>query len=79
MGAKTVRVDVMNIKEARDYIETHYRPLFEKKLQSMGVNKKESVWENSNILLNGKVIIASDNTIFKKGDRLDLIPLVAGG
>lgn len=79
LGVGTIRLDVIRLNEARDYIETTYCPVFEKKLQSMGVNKKESVWENSNVLLNGKRIEFPDRTIFKDEDRLDLLPLIAGG
>ncbi|MBW1812940.1 MAG: MoaD/ThiS family protein [Deltaproteobacteria bacterium] len=79
LGVKTIRAEVNDIEEAKIYVEANYRPVFEQKLQSMGVNKKESVWENSTILINGKKISLSDNTFFKDGDRLDLLPLVAGG
>ncbi|MCJ7774055.1 MAG: MoaD/ThiS family protein [Desulfobacterales bacterium] len=79
LGVRTIRIDATNITEARNYIETTYCPIFEKKLQSMGVNKKESVWENSSVLLNGKKIGSPEKTIVKDGDRLDLIPLIAGG
>ena len=79
LDAQTIQVDLKDIIEARDYIETNYGPIFEKKIRSMGVNKKESVWENSNLLLNGKKISLTDMTLFKDGDTLDLLPLVAGG
>jgi len=79
LGARTIHLEATNLTEARDYIETNYRPIFEKKLQSMGINKKESVWENSSVLINGKTISSPDKTVLKDGDRLDLIPLVAGG
>jgi molybdopterin converting factor small subunit len=79
LDVRTIQADIKDINEARDYIETNYRPIFEKKIRSMGVNKKESVWENSSVLLNGKKISSSDTTLFKDEDRLDLLPLVAGG
>lgn len=79
LGVREIETEVNNINEAMDFIDTTYGPVFEKKLQSMGVNKKESVWENSNILINGKKMSFSNKTTFKNGDRLDLIPLIAGG
>lgn len=79
LEVQKIQVDLKDISDARDFINAHYCSVFEKKLQSMGVNKKESVWDNSNVLLNGRKIGLSDKTTFKDGDRLDLIPLIAGG
>ncbi len=79
LGAQTVHVDVNNIDEAKEYIESHYGPAFEKKLKSLGVNKKQSIWDNSVFLLNGKNIRQLDSPVLKDGDRLDLMLLVAGG
>jgi molybdopterin converting factor small subunit len=76
---RKIRADLKDINEAREYIDSNYGPIFKQKLQSMGVNKSESVWENSNILINGKKINLSDEVLFKDGDSLDLLPLVAGG
>lgn len=79
LGVRTVRAEVDTMDEARDYVEKIYRPVFEKKLQSMGVNEKQSVWDNSNILFNGKTIKSLDEVIPRDGDSVDLIPLIAGG
>jgi molybdopterin converting factor small subunit len=79
VGIRSVSIDVNNLEEARDYIEQHFGPTFEKKLQSMGAQKKMSVWETSNILLNGKNIQLLKTVKIKNGDRLDLISKVAGG
>ena len=79
LGARAIHAEIKDLNGARDYVESNYGPLFEKKLQSMGVNKKESIWENSNLLINGRKVSSSNNTIFKDGDKLDLLPLVAGG
>jgi len=79
LGTKEISIDASDIHAVRDYIETHYRPVFARKLQSMGVKKKESVWENSNILINGKTVSDFPQMVFKDGDRVDLIPLIAGG
>ncbi len=79
LGAQTVTVDIDNIDEAREYVETHYGPAYEKKLKSMGVNKKQSIWDSSVFLLNGKNIRKLDEPVLKDGDRLDLMLLVAGG
>ncbi len=78
LGVKTVTVNITRMDEARDYVETNFGPQFEKKLKSMGAHRKQSIWENSNILLNG-TDRTSDAVVFKDGDRLDLIPKVAGG
>jgi molybdopterin converting factor small subunit len=79
LGAQTVTVDINNLEEAREYVETHYGPAYEKKLKSMGVHKKQSIWENSVFLLNGKNIRQLDRPVLKDGDKLDLMLLVAGG
>ena len=60
-------------------LRTHYGPIYEKKLKSMGANKKQPIWDNSNILLNGANIKTLDAVILKDGDQLDMIPKVAGG
>lgn len=79
LGAQTVTVNVNSIDEARDYVETHFGPVYEKKLKSMGANKKQSIWDNSNILLNGTNVKTLNAVTFKDGDKLDLVPKVAGG
>jgi molybdopterin converting factor small subunit len=45
----------------------------------MGANKKQSIWDNSNILLNGTNVKTLNAVTFKDGDKLDLVPKVAGG
>ena len=79
LGAQTVTVDVEDIDEARDYVETHYGPAYEKKLKSMGVKAKQSILDSSVFLLNGKNIKQLDRPALKDGDKLDLMLLVAGG
>lgn len=79
LGARTVTVNVNSIDEARDYVETNYGPVFQKKLQSRGIKKKQSIWDNSNILLNGKNVRQLDKPVLKDGDNLDLLSKVAGG
>ena len=79
LGVRTVTVNVNTIDEVKDYIETHYAPVYEKKLKSMGANKKQPIWDNSNILLNGANIKTLNVVILKDGDKLDMIPRVAGG
>jgi molybdopterin converting factor small subunit len=79
LGARTVTVDVNNIDEARDYVETKFGPVFEKKIKSIGVGKKQSIWDNSNVLLNGRNVKMLKAVTFNDGDRLDLLPRVAGG
>jgi molybdopterin converting factor small subunit len=79
LGVRTVTVEIDNIDEARDYVDTNYGPTFHKKLKSRGINKKQSIWDNSNILLNGKNISQLDKPVLKDGDNLDLLSRVAGG
>ena len=79
LGVRSVTVEIDSIDEARDYIENTYGPVFQKKLKSRGINKKQSIWDNSNILLNGKNIGQLDKPVLKDGDKLDLLSRVAGG
>ena len=65
LGARTVTVNVENISEARDYVENKFGPVFEKKIKAMKVGKKESIWDNSNILLNGTNVNLLNNITFK--------------
>ena len=79
LGARTVTVNVENIGEARNYVENKFGPVFEKKIKAMKVGKKQSIWDNSNILLNGTNIKLLNKVTLKDGDKLDLLPKVAGG
>jgi molybdopterin converting factor small subunit len=79
LGVRAVTIDVNSIDEARNYVETNYGPEYEKKLKSRGVKKKQSVWDNSNILLSGTSIRQLDEPVLKDVDNLDLVPIVAGG
>jgi len=76
---RAVTVEVNSIDEARDYVETNYGPVYQKKLKSRGIKKKQSVWDNSNVLLNGMNIKQLDEPFLKDGDNLYLLPLVGGG
>jgi molybdopterin converting factor small subunit len=44
------------------------------KIKAMKVGKKQSIWDNSNILLNGTNIKSLDKITFKDGDKIDLLP-----
>ena len=79
LGARTITVNVDSIDDARDYVETNFGPVFEKKTNSIGAGKKRSIWDNSNILLNGTNIKSLNKITLKDGDKLDLLPRVAGG
>ena len=79
MGVRAVTVEVNSIDEAREYVETNYGPIFQKKLKSRGIEKKQSVWDNSNVLLNGRNISQLNEPVLKDGDNLDLLSRVAGG
>jgi molybdopterin converting factor small subunit len=79
LGVRAVTVEVNSIDEARDYVETNYGPVYQKKLESRGIKKKQSVWDNSNVLLNGRNIRQLDEPVLEDGDNLDLLPITGGG
>jgi molybdopterin converting factor small subunit len=79
LGTSSIMVDVTSIDEARDYIEKNFGPILQEKLKARGINRMESIWDNSNILLNGKNIRQFDNLVLKDGGKIDLLPKVAGG
>ncbi len=79
LGTSSIAADVTGISEARDYIEKNFGPIFREKLQARGFNGAESIWDNSNILLNGKNINQLKDPVLNDGDRLDILSKVAGG
>jgi molybdopterin converting factor small subunit len=79
LGTRGVTAELRNIGEARQYIEDNFNPVYEKKLKSMGIKKMQSVWDNSNVVLNGTDVKRLSEPVFKDGDKLDLLPRVAGG
>ncbi len=79
LGVRAITADVGTIDEAKAYIETQYGSVYQEKFRSRGVNKKHSIWESSNILLNGRNIKQLDEPVLKDGDSLDLLLVVAGG
>jgi len=79
LGVRTATAEVHTIDEARTYVETHYGPVYQKRLKARGIVKKQSIWDNSNILLNGRTIKQVEETALKDGDTLDLLLIVAGG
>ena len=68
-----------SIDDVRVYVETNFGPVFEKKIKSIGAGKKQSIWDNSNVLLNGTNIKLLNRIDLKDGDKLDLLPRVSGG
>ena len=79
LGVRSISVDLTGISEARDYVEATYGPILRDKLTSRGITNKWAIWDNSNVLLNGKNINQIDNPVLRDGDRLDVISKVAGG
>jgi molybdopterin converting factor small subunit len=79
LGVRTITVEINSIDEARDYVETNYGPIYHKKIESRGIKKKQSVWDSSNVLLNGRNIRQLDEPALKDGDNIDLLPRIAGG
>ncbi len=78
LGVRAVTVEVESIEEVRDFVENTYGSLYQHKLR-LGINKKQSVWESSNILLNGRNIRQLDEPVLEDDDTIDLIPMAAGG
>ena len=79
LGVRAVETEVNSIDEARQYIETQYGPVYQEKLKSRGSKMQPSIWDSSNILLNGRNIKQLDEPVLKDGDSLDLLLIVAGG
>ena len=79
MGVRAITAEVNNIAEARTYIEAQYGPVYQEKLKSRGSKGMPSIWDSSNILLNGRNIKQLDGPVLKDGDSLDLLLVVAGG
>ena len=79
LGVRTATAEITTIDEARDYVETHYGPCYQKRLSSKGIKKQQSIWDNSAVLLNGRTIKQLETPALKDGDTLDLLPIVAGG
>jgi molybdopterin converting factor small subunit len=79
LGVRSVTVEIDSIDEARAYVETNYGPIFQNNLKSRGITKRQSIWDNSNVLLNGRNIRHLDKPVLKDGDNLDLLSRVAGG
>jgi molybdopterin converting factor small subunit len=79
LGVRSVMIEASTIDEARDYIEKNFSPILQEKLRATGINRVESIWDNSNILLNGKNISQLENPVLKDGDKLDILSKVAGG
>lgn len=79
LGVRSVTVELKDMEEAREYVETNYGPILRSKLLSRGITKNWSIWDSSNVLLNGKNIKQAHHSILEDGDRLDMISKVAGG
>ena len=69
----------MTILEALFYIQDHFDPVFQEKFRSKGIKGDSSIWENSNILLNGKNIKKLNKLVLHDGDKIELLPKIAGG
>ncbi|MGC1402959.1 MAG: hypothetical protein WA974_08535 [Thermodesulfobacteriota bacterium] len=79
MGVRTVTIEVNGIDEVREYVETHYGPLYRQRFNSPGMHKNQSLWQHSQFMLNGRSLKTSEKPVFKEGDRLDLLVTAAGG
>ena len=72
-------METNNINEVKAYIEGHFDPVFQEIFKSKGIKGDSSIWENSNILLNGKNIKKLNNPVLHNGDKIELLPRIAGG
>jgi len=79
LGVRSIMVDVATVDEAKEYVELNYGPIYWNWLRSRGIHHMQSVWENSNVLLNGRRLTESVRQALDDGDTLDLVPRVAGG
>jgi molybdopterin converting factor small subunit len=79
VGQRVIKVEADSINEVKDYIEDRFGPGFREKLISKGRRGHTSIWENSNILLNGKNIKQLHKPVLKNGDTIELLPRIAGG
>ena len=79
LGEEPVTAEAETIKDVRDLVENHFGPVFREKMRSKGIGKNTSVWENSNILLNGRNIKQLAEQVLEDGDIVDLLPRMAGG
>lgn len=79
LGVGTITVDAGSIDDVRNCIETRYQPVYAERLQAKGIHKKPSVWDQSNILLNGKNIRLNAAPRLNDGDTISLLPQMAGG
>jgi molybdopterin converting factor small subunit len=79
LGEPSTTVEAGRVAEVREAIEKKYGPVFRKKLQSMGVKKNTSLWDNSLFLLNGRSLRKDDDPPLNDGDKIDLGLAVAGG
>jgi hypothetical protein len=79
LGESSRVLTLERVAEARQYIETHYGPVFQNRLKTLGVKKGPSLWDNSLFLLNGRSLGKDEDPLLNDGDRLDLGLTVAGG
>ena len=79
VGERIIELEANNINEVKDYIEDRFGLVFQEKLRAKGIKGNSSIWENSNILLNGKNIKKFKKQVLKDGDVIELLPKIAGG
>ena len=79
LGEPSTTVEAGSVSEVREAIEKKYGPVFQKKLQTMGVKKNTPLWDNSLFLLNGRSLRKEEDVALKDGDKIDLGLAVAGG
>jgi molybdopterin converting factor small subunit len=79
LGEPSTTVEAAFVSEIREVIEKKYGPIFQNKLQSLGVKKNRSLWDNSLFLLNGRSLGREEDTALQDGDKLDFGLAVAGG
>ena len=79
LGAGSVSVELGGIDELRAHIEKLYGPAYDQSLRLRGVRQRASLWDNSHVLLNGRNVNGFQGTQLQDGDRIDVVPSLAGG
>lgn len=79
LGIEQETIDAERLKDVEAYVESHWGPIYQQRLQSRNIHKDYSLWDNSNVLLNGRNIFAGVKSLLNDGDTIQLLPRVTGG
>jgi len=79
LGTREETIEAADMEDIRTYVRTRLDPIYHEKLDRRGIRKRQAIWDNSNILLNGRSINQTIRPVLKDGDQLVFMPRVAGG